>query len=84
MLHEKSDDILRGLYKAASFVIQATVFRNTGKYLKHQNELLSVVSCEEYRIIKTFSDLKRGGKIDFDSMSEALFIWSKKWVSQSK
>ena len=30
MLFDKSDDILRGLYKSASFVIQAIVFRNTG------------------------------------------------------
>ena len=29
MLHEKSEDILRGLYKSASFVVQAIVFRQT-------------------------------------------------------
>ena len=32
MLHEKSEDILRGLYKSASFVVQAIVFKQTGKY----------------------------------------------------
>ena len=36
MLYEKSDAIMRGLYKSASFVIQAIVFKDTGKYLKHQ------------------------------------------------
>ena len=30
MLHEKSDEILRGLYKSASFVVQAIVFHQTG------------------------------------------------------
>ena len=36
MLFEKNDDIVRGLYKSASFVIQAIVFKNTGKYIKQQ------------------------------------------------
>ncbi len=30
MLHEKSEDILRGLYKSASFVVQAIAFKQTG------------------------------------------------------
>ena len=34
MLHEKSEDILRGLYKSASFVVQAIVFKQTGNYVK--------------------------------------------------
>ena len=32
MLHEKSEDILKGLYKAASFVVQAIVFKQTANY----------------------------------------------------
>ena len=39
MLHEKSEDILKGLYKSASFVVQAITFRQTGRYIKHQIEL---------------------------------------------
>jgi predicted nucleotidyltransferase len=80
MLHEKSDGILRGLYKSASFVVQAIAFQETGKYIKHQNELLKVVSSNERGIIETFLNLKSGGKVDFNSMSEALFAWSKKWI----
>jgi len=33
MLYEKSDDIVRGLYKSASFVIQVNVFKNTANIL---------------------------------------------------
>ena len=36
MLHEKSEDILKGLYKSASFVVQAIAFKQTGKYISHQ------------------------------------------------
>ena len=82
MLHEKSDDILRGLYKSASFVVQAIVFRQTGKYIKHQKELLQFVSDDEQDIIEIFLSLKNGEKVEFDLMSEALFVWSKKWIAE--
>ena len=83
MLHEKSEDILRGLYKSASFVVQAIVFQQTGRYIKHQKELLQIISSDEQIIIKTFMNLKNGGRIEFDLMSEALFSWSKKWINKS-
>ena len=83
MLHEKSKDILKGLYKSSSFVVQAIVFQQTGKYIKHQSELRDVVSIDERDIVDTFLSLKNGGAVDFNSMSEALFDWSKKWISES-
>ena len=82
MVHEKSEDILKGLYKSASFVVQAIAFKQTGNYVKHQNELRDVVSTDERVIVDTFLNLKNGGIVDFDSMSEALFAWAKKWISE--
>ena len=84
MLHEKSEDILKGLYKSASFVVQAIAFLQTGKYVKHQSELRDVVSTEEMVIVDTFLNLKNGGTADFNLMSEALFAWSKKWISENR
>ena len=75
MLHEKSEDILKGLYKFASFVIQAIAFRQTGKYFRRQVELMDVVSNEEKTIIETFLKLKKGGEIEFQAASERLFAW---------
>jgi hypothetical protein len=80
MLHEKSDEILRGLYKSASFVVQAIVFLETGKYIKHQKELLKVVSSDEQTIVNGFLHLKTGGSIDFSAMSEALLVFAQKWI----
>ncbi len=82
MLHEKSADILRGLYKSASFVVQAIVFKQTGKYIKDQKEVLQIASYDERGIVETFLDLKSGRKLDFDLMSEALFAWSRKWIAE--
>ena len=83
MLYEKSEDILRGLYKSASFVVQAIVFKQTGNYIIHQKDLLQVVSFDERVIVETFLNLKNGGTVDFDLMSETLFTWSKKWISEN-
>ncbi|MBR5506731.1 MAG: nucleotidyltransferase domain-containing protein [Clostridia bacterium] len=80
MIYEKSEDVLIGLYKAASFVIQAIVFKQSGNYIIHQKELLNVVSSGEKEIVETFLSLKNGGLVEFELMSQNLFDWSKKWV----
>ena len=77
MLYEKSEDILRGLYKCASFTLQAIAFRDTGKYIRQQSDLLSVLSGNDKVICETFLSLKNGGKAEFENMSEALFSWAK-------
>jgi predicted nucleotidyltransferase len=80
MLYDKSEDILRGLYKGASFTLQAIAFRDTGKYITYQRDLLTVLSDEDKVICETFLNLKNGGDIRFDAMSEALFNWAKKQI----
>ncbi len=83
MLHEKNEDVLRGLYKSASYVVQAIVFKQTGKYLGHQKDLLQVVYPDERAIVENFMNLKNGGTVEFNLMSETLLAWSKKWISES-
>lgn len=83
MLYEKDEDILRGLYKSASFVVQAIAFKQNGNYIRHQKDLLEAVASDEAEIVETFMNLKNGKAVDFDSMSETLFAWSKKWISQN-
>ena len=83
MLHEKSDEILYGLYKSASFVVQAIVFRQTGKYIKHQKELLSLAAPDEKVIAQTFLNLKNGGAVDFSRASDTLIAFAQKWIVRS-
>ena len=83
MLHEKSDEILYGLYKSASFVVQAIVFRQTGKYIKHQKELLSLAAPDEKAIAQTFLNLKNGGAVDFSRASDTLIAFAQKWIVRS-
>lgn len=80
MLYDKSEDILKGLYKAASFVVQAIYFKQTGHYIRQQSELLEIVLSEECIIVDTFLTIKNGGVIDFKEMSNILFTWAQKWL----
>ena len=82
MLYEKQEDILKGLYKSASFVVQAICFKETGKYITHQKDLKEFVSPAEKIIVETFMKLKNGEKPDFNKMSEILFNWSKSWIEK--
>ena len=80
MLIDKSEEILRSLYKSASFAIQAIAFKQTGKYIRHQKDLLEFVSPDERVIVEAFLKLKNGGAVEFDTMSENLFNWATKWI----
>lgn len=82
MLYEKSEEILKGLYKSASFVVQAICFKETGKYISRQKDLLLIVSPDERFIIETFLSIRNNGMIDFYEMSKVLFIWAKKWINK--
>ena len=81
MLYEKSDEILRGLYKSAAFVAQARAFKLTGRYIKKRDELLELPDGE---IVKISSDLKNGAKVDFAEMSNKLFEWSKRLINETE
>lgn len=83
MLYDKDEHILRGLYKSASFVVRAIVFKETGEYIYHLRDLISVLSDEDKTVIETFIALKKGDSVSFREMSETLFNWSKKWIIQT-
>ena len=80
MLYEKSEDILRGLYKSASFVMQAIAFRQTGRYIRHQADLLQIVGADDRDVVGIFMDMKKGATIDFYKASHILFEWAKKQI----
>ena len=84
MLYEKNEEILKGLYKAASFVVQAIYFKQTGTYIRHQRGLSDVALPEEKAIVDTFLRLKNEGTVDFLKMSEVLFEWARKWIGEQE
>ena len=82
MLYQKSEETLRGLYKAASFVLQAICFSQTGRYIRRQTDLLPLLSPQDRPIAETFLHLKQGGAVDSTPMAEALFAWAQRLITQ--
>ncbi len=74
-VHEKSDDILRSLYKSAVFVLQAVWFYETGKYIKSKAELQSAIEPPS-AVLDTAIALKNGASVKFEEMSELLLNWA--------
>ena len=79
MLYGKSQDTLRGLYKSAFFVAQIRAFKQTGKYIKSRNDFDAFEDCE---IVRISAELKNGGEVDFEKMSETLFAWAQKLINE--
>ena len=78
MLHEKSSDALKALYKSACFVVQAICYAQNGNYIRRLNDLLQFAAKDEQEILATFLHLKNGESVDFQSKSELLFNWCRK------
>lgn len=82
MIHDKSQDIVKALYKSAVFTIQAIHYQQTGEYVSSKKELLKVVNQKNQEIIGISLGLKNGENIELEKMSEILFVWAKKYISE--
>ena len=82
MLHGRSDQALRDLYKSASFVVQAIAFRQTGSYFRCRQELRLALCPDEQVILDTFWQLKNGEAVRLDEMSETLVTWCQCWIGK--
>lgn len=76
ILHERSNEILRGLYKAASFVVQAIFFQETGRYINQLKELVKMVSPADRMIVETYMAIKMGTLVDLEQKSEEIMSWA--------
>ena len=74
-VHEKSDEILRLLYKSAVFVLQAIWFYKTGKYIKSKSQLRKTVNSPS-AVLETAEKLKSGKSVNFEEASELLLNWT--------
>ncbi len=79
-VHEKSEEILKNIYKSAKFVIQAIYFYQTGKYVKDTLQLLEVVEMSEKIILQNYINIKINGQVDFELMSKDIFAWAKEII----
>ncbi len=84
MVHEKSDKLLKSLYKNACFVIQGICFLQKGEYVRRLTDLREKVAPPEQEIVDLFLQLKAGKKVEFHPMSHTLFTWAKGLIAKTE
>lgn len=85
IIHEKDDEILKALYKQATFVLQAKYFFETDNYIAKKSELIDKLSDTDKQILRLSLDIKSKGNLsndDFESYSNELFVWSGKLMKE--
>ena len=86
LAHEKSGDILKGLYKSAAFTLQAIGFLETGSYQKRKEQLRQSLSDGDRRILEAGMELKGREQIseeELDRLSGMLLSWASGWIRRT-
>lgn len=86
LVHEKSGEILKSLYKSAVFALQAAVFLKTGVYEKKREGLRIRSDPEDRCILETGQRLKQEGEIsseELEELSSLLLDWASGWIRRS-
>ncbi len=87
LVHEKSLDILKAIYKSAVFILQAIAFYDTGKYERQKSTLQSLLKPKDQNILQSGIELKEKDQIskeEFDKLSELMLNWASKWIQRCK
>ena len=82
MLHARSAETLAQLCKGAVFTLQARLFRQTGRYFRTREELLAATDGQERELLEACRRLREEGEADFDGVSEQLFRWAQKLLTE--
>ena len=87
LVHEKSLDILKGLYKSAVFTLQAIVFLQTGSYEKQKDRLGSRLTSADRTILETSIGLTKRDNTSYQELveySSHLLTWASGWIQQCR
>lgn len=79
IVHEKSAENLKALYKSAIFVLQAAHYACAGVFVKTKKDLFPLLSAREQKIMQAYDELKRCPQmqqVDFEALSKLLFEWA--------
>ena len=87
LVHEKSLDILKGLYKSAVFTLHAIVFLQTGSYEKQKDRLGSRLTSADRTILETSIGLTKRDNTSYQELVESsslLLTWASGWIQQCR
>ena len=85
LVHEKSTDILKGLYKSAVFTLQAIAFLQTGRYEKKKRDLLLVLQEEDRFVLTAGMTIKEKTNLSEEEQkmfSAELLCFASRWICE--
>lgn len=85
LVHEKSPEILKGLYKSAAFTLQAIAFLQTGTYEQKKANLLPLLQPADRRVLEISMELKEKQMVlaeQLADLSGLLLDWSSEWIKR--
>ena len=85
LVHEKSADILKGIFKASTFTLQAIAFFKTGRYEKKKIDLLGLLQDKDLLVLKAGMELKKKAMlsaVELIRYSELLLGWASEWICE--
>ena len=86
MAHEKSGEILRGLYKSARFTLRAIAYWQTGAYFRRQEELMEHLQIGEQRILENalaLGDMETLFPQVLEAFSREMLTWCSGWITEA-
>ncbi len=86
LLHEKSAEILKSLYKSAAFTCQAIAYLQTGTFEKKQANLSRLLTPEDRPVLDTRLRLNSVDELsedEFTRLTEILVMWSSEWIQKA-
>ena len=87
LVHEKSADILKGLYKSAAFTLQAIAFLQTGTYTRQKDALRPMLQSKDRSILEAGTELKRTETVSEEELarlSACLLDWASAWIRRCR
>lgn len=85
LVHEKSADILKTMYKSASFTLHAIAFLKTGRYEKKKIDLFPLLHDKDRIVLNACMELKNKKTLSRDELkkySDLLLIWASEWICE--
>ncbi len=87
LIHEKSLENLQALYKSAGFLLQAIGYLQKGEYKRKKEELKTILSPKEQKILLLAQQLKNSEGLpekEFEQYSGELLSWASNWIIRQK
>lgn len=85
IVHDKSLDILKDIYKMSFFILQGKYFLENNSYLKNKKEASKFLDKKDKEILEIGIEIKNVGNLDkikYENYSEKILIWSSELIKK--